>query len=204
MQAHTVAYPKDRVLGLDALVELAAAARPCGPHVIVAESFSGPIALRLAATDPSHLTALVLVATFVTSPFGGLLRWSLRLGASLCAHAPTPRRLIARQLLGDDRELVPAVQACVGSLHPAVLASRLRMLADIDAKADLEKCAVPILYLAGAYDRLVTSEHGQAIARHDRVTLEVLPGPHLLLQTQPHLAAWAIESFLARVALPTT
>ncbi|MDF1838393.1 MAG: alpha/beta hydrolase, partial [Planctomycetota bacterium] len=58
-------YPVDVSLNWDELLELVQASVPTGePYHVVAESFSGPIAIRFAAADPSGLQSLVLCASF--------------------------------------------------------------------------------------------------------------------------------------------
>lgn len=64
-----VAYPPDEPLGYEGLLPLveAAAARG-GDFVVVGESFSGPLALLLAARSPPGLRGVVLCATFIRFP----------------------------------------------------------------------------------------------------------------------------------------
>ena len=61
-----VAYPPEELLGYDALEALLRSRlEGVGEHVLVAESFSGPVAVRLAADPPPSLRGLVLVASFL-------------------------------------------------------------------------------------------------------------------------------------------
>jgi pimeloyl-ACP methyl ester carboxylesterase len=61
--AAPVRYPPDRPLGYHALLDQVPV--PAGDFVLVAESFGGPLALKVAAKNPTGLKAVVLVATFV-------------------------------------------------------------------------------------------------------------------------------------------
>src|SRR5688572_4533538 len=64
-----VSYPTDQALGYSALESLARAALPpVAPFVLLGESFSGPIALSIAADPPPNLVGLVLSTTFARSP----------------------------------------------------------------------------------------------------------------------------------------
>jgi pimeloyl-ACP methyl ester carboxylesterase len=194
-----VGYPTDRVLDLDALAAYAASRVPAGKrYAIVAESFSGPVALRLARAAPPSLFAVVLVGSFVSPPIGWVLRVGLRLIADVVARqllrlsAPT-----AYLLTGGDQPLATQVQASAAAVQPRVIASRLRMLTHVDARRDLALCPVPLLYLAGQSDRLVARSHAREIERLKAgVTVRELPAPHLMLQTQPRLAAQEIASWL--------
>lgn len=69
--AQVIAYPTD-VGAISTLVEHVLERLPTEtPYVLVAESFSGPVALQVAARGPSALRGVILCATFVASP----LRW---------------------------------------------------------------------------------------------------------------------------------
>jgi pimeloyl-ACP methyl ester carboxylesterase len=202
-RAVPVAYPVTRVLDLDALVALARSHVVVGePTVVIAESFSGPVGLRLANEHLSNLTGLVLVATFVTPPMGLVLRGLVRLGAGVGARLPVPRRMIRSLMLGryGDEELLAEIEVSISSVSAPVLASRIRMLASVDAMSDLRSCAVPILYLGGTEDRLVPSTCTEQIIAEPSIANRFLHAPHLVLQTQPEAAAEEIANFLARLS----
>ena len=62
--ASAVGYPGDRPLDYDALEPLVRAQLPRTPFVLLGESFSGPLAIRIAADPPPGLRGLVLSTTF--------------------------------------------------------------------------------------------------------------------------------------------
>ena len=64
-----VSYPSTEPLRYSELVALARESLPTnGPYVLLGESFSGPIAVTLAAEHPDGLTGLILCASFVSNP----------------------------------------------------------------------------------------------------------------------------------------
>ncbi len=64
-----VAYPVDRPLSYSELAELVRKRLPVSESfVLLAESFSTPIAIQIAAENPPGLKAVILVAGFATSP----------------------------------------------------------------------------------------------------------------------------------------
>src|SRR4051794_17198322 len=64
-----VKYPPDRAMNYAELEELVRASLPVErPFVLLAESFSGPVAVAIAASKPAGLRGLVLVCSFVRSP----------------------------------------------------------------------------------------------------------------------------------------
>jgi pimeloyl-[acyl-carrier protein] methyl ester esterase len=196
----TVIYPADQVLAyveLDALVRRAIPAE--GAFVLVAESYSTPLAIRIAATNPERLMALVLCAGFATSPVKGLLHDLTSLLPLRTLRVPFPKFLSRMFLLGEDAPdaLVTAVAAEIDWVEPEVLAARVREVLMCDVRAELVQVQVPIQYLRPAKDKLVSVEcmeeivtltHGTAVATID--------GPHLLLQREPELCARVIRDFL--------
>jgi pimeloyl-ACP methyl ester carboxylesterase len=195
-----VPYPAVQALCLDELEELVLQAAPENdPYVIIAESFSGPIGVRVASKNPTGLTALVLVASFVTPPMGAIMRWLVRLCADLAVRLPLSPNMVTTYLLREnaDEESIAEVQAAVRPVRPHVLASRLRMAATLDVRSDLEACTLPILYLAGSQDRLVPRDRTDEVAAlYPQTIVRTLPAPHLVLHSEPELAGREISEFL--------
>lgn len=197
--ARPVAYPTDHVLDLDDLTAYVASKLPTdGAYAIVAESFSGPIALKLATRRPPGLVALVLVATFATSDFHLPIRIALRLASALSWRAPFARWFGAWWLCGGDQALAQEVQRATDSVSPAVIAARLRILLSLNVRAELSACPVPILYLTGSADHLVSDVQMREVERvGPNLEHVVLLGPHLLLQTRTEHAIQEIDRFLS-------
>jgi len=195
-----VPYPAARALCLEELAELVQQVAPENdPYVIIAESFSGPIGVRVASRNPTGLAALVLVASFVTPPMGAISRWLVRLCADLAVRLPLSPNMVTTHLLREtaDEESIAEVQSATRTVRPHVLAARLRMVATLDVRSDLEACTVPILYLAGSQDRMVPRDSANEVATlYPRAVVRTLPAPHLVLQTVPDLAGWEIAEFL--------
>jgi pimeloyl-ACP methyl ester carboxylesterase len=97
--------------------------------VLLAESFSTPIAIRLAAEAPSNLKALVICAGFIESPINGLARVWVSLLAPILLQFSPPAFAIRTLLVGKDAsvELVRSTRAAISSVSPGVLLGRLRM-----------------------------------------------------------------------------
>lgn len=164
--------------------------------VLVAESFSGPLAIALAARRP--VGGLVLCNSFALPPAPRVLSvlarpWLFRL--------PIPAWGIRRYLVGPtaDRTLVTAVRNAIREVPAAVLAGRLRGVLTVDAVPQLRAVRCPILYLRGTQDHLVPGASGALIHALTTAPVQIteLPGPHLLLQAAPDLAWRAIVRFVA-------
>ena len=200
--AAAIGYPVDRVLDADGLEAFARERLPGDrSFVLLGESFSGPIALRIAADPPSMLHALVLSTTFATVPVPLLAPF-----APLTRIAPviTPMPLLSWLLLGRWR--MPALETTLSraldEVSPAVLRSRAALALRIDARDALPRIRVPTLYLRANDDRLMHKSAGDIILRGIAdARLLSLDGPHLLLQTRGDACAEAIAAF-ARDARP--
>jgi pimeloyl-ACP methyl ester carboxylesterase len=173
------------------------------PFLLLGESFSGPVALALAAAEPENLVGLVLCGTFARNPRPGLA-WASPLLWILPARRP-PLALLRFLLLG--RWATEALMALVGTMLPQVpactLKQRLLAVKAVDHTPLLARIQVPVLLLRGDRDRLVPPEATAWLRIHlPAPDLATLHGPHWLLQTRPDTAARAITAFLDRLPKP--
>jgi pimeloyl-[acyl-carrier protein] methyl ester esterase len=192
-----IPYPPNEALGYVALEALARAQLPtAAPFVLLGESFSGPVALSIAADPPPNLIGLVLSTTFAKSPVPLLSPF-----AALTSIAPVralPISLLSWLLFG--RWATPQLEA---SLHNALLAVspgvlRFRAAAAMRANvsASLGSIAVPVLYLRSSHDRLLSPAAGRHIlSAIPQCTTVDIAGPHLLLQAAPKDCALAVGAF---------
>ncbi|MBX3434649.1 MAG: hypothetical protein KF847_15125 [Pirellulales bacterium] len=204
VSAEAVVYPGDEALGYDELLPLAlTAAAGGGPFVVLGESFSGPLALLLAARRPPGLRGVVLCASFVRFPLPVPARWGR--AARPWMFRAAPLRLLSWVLLGRHGfgRLGRLLRSAARSASPVALAARARAIADVDVTAELRACPVPILYLRAAGDRVVRPRCWELIrsVRPD-AEVAVLPGPHLALQASAREAADALARFCERAAGP--
>src|SRR5258707_1046394 len=161
-----VSYPPDSVIGSDALVEHVHRFLPVNkPFALIAESFSGPIAMRVATRVCADLRALVLVSSFIRSP-AGPMGSALSVIATLLFALPLPDWVIRRWFVGQEAsaDLVREVGDAVRSVRPAVLAARLRLLVSQDVSDEVARCQVPLLYIRGTQDRLITQKSEAALS----------------------------------------
>jgi len=92
------------------------------PFVLLGESFSGPLALRLAAERPSGLVAVVLVASFASRPLGWISALASRLVHPAIFRLAASPFLLQRLVLGDEppAALTEATLKCLRSAEGAV------------------------------------------------------------------------------------
>lgn len=205
----TVSYPTDQLLSYSELQELVRTCCPvCEPFMLLAESFSTPVAVQYAATNPTNLEGLVLCAGFVVSPVRGWRRFLGTLLAPIVFHVALPKFAAKFWLVGPDAppSLLSAVQAAILSVQAKVLTARARAVLTCDVRAELDQISVPILYIQAAQDRVVSNSCLEDIRRiKPRVTVAAIEGPHLLLQREPQRSAEVVVGFVrsgGRVADP--
>jgi pimeloyl-[acyl-carrier protein] methyl ester esterase len=164
--------------------------------VLIAESFSGPLAIMLA--ERCSVAALILCNTFVKAPYARALA---ALPLSLLARIPPPAPLVRYFIVGPDASdtMVRQVRATVASVPARVLAFRAQSALRVDVTFELARCTSPILYLRGTEDHLVEQRSVDAVVEAASVPVSVvyIPAPHLLLKTSPREAWRAISEFLA-------
>lgn len=204
-----VSFPRDEVLGYADLIPVVEQVMARHERfILLGESFSGPLALILAARNPKGLLGLVLCATFSTSPRPGLRVFFPVIG-SLPFHA-IPGRVLSWLLLGKWAEPAGRAQlmAALRSVKSQVLRKRAKEVMSIDVAACLDQIRVPILCLRGSADRLVPIRVSKEMCKAlPSVSIFDVSGPHALLQAMPKPCAMRVRNFArelsARQAGPT-
>jgi pimeloyl-[acyl-carrier protein] methyl ester esterase len=169
------------------------------PFLLLGESFSGPVAIALAAERPPGLAGLVLCSTFARNPRPALA-WTVPI---LRALPPTrlPLPLLRRLILGRwvSGPLINLVRTMLPQVPIATLKARLLAVMAVDHTALLGQIQVPILALCASDDRLVPRSATDWIRAHwPNLDIVTLQGPHWLLQTRPEACAQALQAFAER------
>jgi pimeloyl-[acyl-carrier protein] methyl ester esterase len=193
-----VSYPPDQVLGYEQLELHVRSLLPSDePFVLLAESFSGPLAIALAANPAPQLKALVLVCTFARLPVPS---FALLLAKPL-AKLPlwrAPMFLVSRMLLGRFRSEAKEVvlRRAIKAVTAQAWRARLHAVLSADKTSSLCRIRVPLLYLRASEDRVVLSSASAVISAHVPGSKVVaIEGPHFLLQSKPQEAAAAVRAF---------
>jgi pimeloyl-ACP methyl ester carboxylesterase len=200
LEAQPISYPSHEPLGYDELVERVRPRLPRSRFVLLAESFSGPVAVRLAAERPRGLAALVLAASFVHRPLNPLLHPVRGLVGARLFGMPMPAALVRHFMAGPDAPdaLVADLQRAIAAVSAEVLAHRSAEALRVDARDALAGVDVPILFLAPSRDRLIrTDASDDVLAVRPDAEVVVLDAPHMILQRCPHASLARIEEFIA-------
>jgi len=192
-----IEYPRDAV-SLEEYVTVVGERLPASRVVLLAESFSGIVALYLLRKHHVLVEKIIFVASFgsiprrylrMLLPFFPILAWSIPLIPSaawrfFCLGAGATHADIAK------------LKGVLAQVNPRVVAHRLKLVASAKI-ADDPRIDVPAYYLQAEGDRLVphnAAEHLRRLFSH--FTLLRVPGPHFLLQTSPAECAHLIAGIV--------
>lgn len=201
IQVKVVRYPLAAPAGYAELERFAEASLPGeGPLILLGESFSGPIAISLAANHSERVRGLILCCTFARNPYPALslLKHLMR----LVPFKLVPTHIAEAALLGRfaTPKLRTALSAALAGVSSIALQSRLKAVLAVDAAPAMGRVGVPILYLRASEDRVVPDAAGDFIRSIQPAAHMVqISGPHCLLQAAPRAAASAIQQFVQAV-----
>ena len=203
LQPRVLTYPPSGSNSYADLLALARRALADLPECyVLGWSFGGPLALMLAAAEPDKVRAVILSASFVRAPTPLLrllgfallppLVWSWRAARRLPLWLFRPRSDALRRAKSETWQRVSA----------GVVAKRLRAVAGVDARALLESCRQPVLYIAATADGIVPRRNAaEILGLRPLARLASIEGPHLAMFTNPRAAARAIGEFISHQAV---
>ncbi len=190
-------YPLDRQMSYAELVTYVVKRAPNRRFVILGESFSGPIAIEIAETDP-RVSGLVLAGSFARHPLPAQLAplaWALDVRW-------VPRRIVAAALMGlrAAPEIEAQLNGVLAKVPREIVRARLHEALRVDKRDQLRRTKCPLLCLHGRQDRLVRKKSVDEItdARPDG-EVHWLDAPHMLLTTHAATAAGIINQFCSEL-----
>jgi pimeloyl-ACP methyl ester carboxylesterase len=155
------------------------------PVVLLAESFSGQLGVRV-AHQAQNVIALVLCATFIAPPLPRVLAKL----APIALRVSPPVELLRFMMTGGDHDAAIALQAAIRASAPAVVVARAAEALSADSSEFLAELRKPVLCLRSLKDRLVPWTSAERLrSLNPAVRIVDVESPHLLLQTRP-AAAW--------------
>ena len=164
-------------------------------------SVSGPLAVMLAAAEPTRTRGVILSATFMRAP----RRWMRHLRFALVGPVMWSWRVLRRAplfvLRPRSNPLREAKRQTWNRIPAGVLARRLRSVAAVDAREALRACRAPVLNLVASGDLIVPRHNAEEIAAaRPGVATAIITGGHLAMYSNPRPAAEAIMALLAATA----
>lgn len=191
-------YPSNTPLGYAELEPIARSFLPQNqPFYLLAESFSGPIAISIAASSPPGLLGLILCCSFARNPLPlfALFRPVVR----VAPVSALPMALLSFFVLGRfaSPSLRGALARSLALVSPSVLRARACAALSVNVSASLPRIKVPVLYLRASEDRIVhRSSSALVVSLAQNAKLAEFAAPHFLLQVVPSQAASLVSGFM--------
>jgi pimeloyl-ACP methyl ester carboxylesterase len=200
VETRIIPFPTDEPLGYDELERLVRAALPDDRRfVLLAESFSGPLAIRIGADPPRGLAGVILCGTFAKNPYP----WLRHLGP-LAVRLPVkslPRWLRAPLMWGsgNPQRAPPQERRAISAVAAPVIRRRIGAVLAVDETARLGAIELPMLVLTATRDRLLPRAATHLLLQSlPLAQFEEIDGPHLLLQSRPSECAVPVLRFVRR------
>jgi len=166
-------------------------------YVVLASSFSGPLAILLAASEPRKVRGVILAATFASSPGGSLTHLRFAVRTPLVAVLRFARRLPIWILRPRRDALRIAKQETWSRVSARALATRARAALGADMRETLRRCGQPLLCVTYDADDVVPARCADEIQGHCTQARRItLPGGHLAMFSDPEPLAAAIVRFV--------
>jgi pimeloyl-ACP methyl ester carboxylesterase len=184
-----IRYPRDVPLTYLELERHVLDQLPKGaPITLLAESFSGPIALKISERRDLDLKAVVLVSSFALRPLGWAGPLLARLPISSLLRRPLPAAVTRTFLYGTNasQALVSEFTAALSSVDPVVIADRLKQALTATYGGGHLKPNTRVIALFSKRDRLLGRTALRSIVRaHGEIEAVAIDAPHCALQCSP-------------------
>jgi len=154
--------------------------------ILLAESFSGPIAYKLLLEEVSGIISVVFVATFLTRPSVLTTLASTFLPGFVFRRSFATDLAVKALIIGPDAgaDLTAAFWAACEEAGFGVIKKRLKSVASLSSP--IHKISKPCHYLQAERDFLVPGHNYLVFQKHfENIKLYRINGPHLILQSRP-------------------
>jgi len=195
-------YSCDPSLGYDELQEFAEQILPIdAPYVVLGESFSGPIAIRIASRRPEFLKGLVLVNTFLSCPRPSLGNMLPLIPDSVLRRPPSALIKYMVKECENDSFASEKVSSIIVKLKVSLVRSRLQSIREIDVSWEASEVKVPVCILQSVRDTFIPRVATRSLnsAFIDAMSI-AMPGNHFLLQTFPKKSAATVARFCGELS----
>ncbi len=163
---------------------------------LVAESFSGPVAIAVMAQRKNEIGPSILSATFARSPLPALSRMAKYVPEQMFSIGALNEFCLDVFAVNheDFSETQPLPLNVTEQLDGTLLKNRISVLSRIDVSALLPEIQIPILCLRAVRDRIVSEQYIEMLQHNlPNMIRGDIDGPHLLLQTRPKRCAELIH-----------
>lgn len=171
---------------------------PSEEFILIAESFSGPIAATLAMENIRYLKSVIFVATFLSTPRKPLLMIAQHLPLKLLSTLPFSGFFIRELLLGHNTSnpLIDLFKDTIKALPRSLISHRIQSILSLNANKN--RCELQVAYLQASSDKLVPANKALEFQRRfNNITIKTVKGSHLILQANPSECAVVISELVS-------
>ena len=208
VQVMPISFPTDQVLGYRELHDYVRQKLPdANPYILIAESFSGPLAVQLASTGLYNLKALVLCATYLCRPITQIKSAMARVANRFVFEFQPPEWPIKHYLLGPDapKELVQQFNSVISLVKPKVLSERVRIALEVNVREEFSRVSIPVLWISATLDNLIDWRRSERqVADKSNVCVKRVASPHLVLQRRSAEVVQCMNEFIKNLLLNQT
>lgn len=185
IEVQVITYDLHKEQTYNELIKYVTSNLPQEEYILLAESFSGPIAYKIALTQPKQLKSLILVATFIENPRPFLLKL---IPANKLFAFPIPTIIARIFLLGfsANSETLALFKKTLDTVSPNLIAYRLKEIAQLEPNPNPNKINLKTTYIQASNDRLVLNKSLKSLQKVcDDINIVTITGGHLILQANP-------------------
>jgi len=192
-EVHPVEYPHQRLTIGSLAGYVCEQTATLNTPVLLAESFSGPVAVEAMHRYPERFAMGVLACTFVVAPRSHRFRPFVQ---APFLGRPPPRWALRRWMVGADAsdESVTSVHDAIARVPAEVMADRVRQVLSVDVRETLATLEVPVISIRAQHDRLVRPT--SAPEAHAELRAVSIDAPHLALHARPAESARVIREVI--------
>jgi pimeloyl-ACP methyl ester carboxylesterase len=186
----------------DSLAQYVSERLPTEDFLLVAESFSGPVAAIIAQKGFPSLKGVVFVSTFLSTPPLAVTPLIAFLPFKLFASLPFFGYFLRQFLVGKGtkKNTVSLIKQVIHSIPSRLLRARIRCISKMNLR--LSSCFIPALYIQASKDFLVPEYMVDEYFKHfSKLKMRRVQGHHFLLQSHPSEARDLILEFIDQVQI---
>jgi len=182
-----ISYPNDEKMNYEQLTKLVILKLPKEEeYILLAESFSGPIAYQVAMQSPKNLKSIIFVATFLQNP-RPILNKFLTINFLNILFSFSPPKFILKWLLLSSKtnnETINLLAITLKKISPKIITWRLQQI--IKLKEPINKLDLDAIYISATTDKLVAYEAINFMTKWiPKLKIYRVTGGHLILQNNP-------------------
>lgn len=195
-------YPLDVALSYDELAETIFSQLPQNEdYIILAESYAGPLAIKIASQKPSGLIAIIFAASFAKKPNN--IPYLLTPLINIAPFSSKTLTRMARPITfgrWGNAELDKLTYEAINTVNRNVLIKHVYDIMKVDTIETLKTIDIAMLYILPDSDKLVHQDSAKLmVAANPQISIIDIEGPHFILQSKPSECVNIIDNFISQL-----